>query len=108
MDHEGSLVASYRFALDATLDEAQERVSTFASAVARAVDDQGGIVGHVKAVVREAGQGVRVSVTFDEPDITPLPAAGVRVEGVAIVLAVDRSWYETLLVGLLKQCRGNS
>lgn len=98
MDHEGSLVASYRFALACPLDEARERLSQFAVRLSADIDEQGGIVGHIKAFAANQGPSFRVSVTADEPDVIDFDETSVRVEGVAIVLAVDRAWYEQTMV----------
>ena len=98
MDHEGSLVASYRFPLSCSLDEAREQLSQFAVRLSADVDEQGGIVGHIKAFAVNQGPSFRVSVTADEPDVIDFDETSVRVEGVAIVLAVDRAWYEQTMV----------
>jgi hypothetical protein len=94
IDHEGSIVASYRFTMPGTLDEAKSKLSEFASKLSDDVDAQGGIVGHIKAFARERGNSFRVSVTMHDPDIMDFEGRDVSVEGVAIVLAVDRGWYE--------------
>lgn len=97
LDHAGSLVASYRFTLDCSLDEAKSKLSAFALAISNAVDERGGLVGHVKAFAREQGDAFRISVTTDTPDVLDFPGRSVLVEGVAIVVAVDKEWYQELV-----------
>ena len=103
LDHNGSLVASYRLALKCTADEAKERLSAFAKTVAAAVDEQGGLVGHIKAFAREQGDGFRVSLTTDTVDIADFPNQSVQVDGVAIVLGVDEAWYEEFIAAKVRE-----
>ena len=102
LDHSGSLVASYRFTLPCDLDTAKARLSVFAQAVSTAVDERGGMVGHIKAFARHQGDGFRISLTTTDPDIMDFPNQAVLVEGVAIVLAVDAEWYEGYITEQVK------
>ena len=92
-EHEDSLVASYRFALDAPLGQAREQMEAFTRAIAEQVDNQGGLVGHIKATAIQQGEGFRISVTLAEPDVALLPTGNVHVEGVAIVVGVAQDWF---------------
>lgn len=106
LDHNGALVASYRLTLTCPLDEAKSRLSRFALDVSDAVNQQDGLVGHVKAFAREQGSSFRISVTADEPDIIDFPGESVLVEGVAIVMAVDKDWYRQFIADKIRGVLG--
>ncbi len=97
LEHEESLVASYRLDLSCGLNDAKERLAQFAKSISGRVEFEGGIVGHIKAFAREQGDSFRLSLTADEPDILDFHGSSTHVEGVAIVLLVDEDWYCDLL-----------
>ena len=101
-DHEGSLVASYRFTLPGSLTSAKQTLSDLTTGIADEVYAKGGIVGHIKAFAQSQGDSFRISITMHDPGIIDFSDASVRVEGVAIVLGVERDWYEHYLTELIE------
>ena len=108
MEHQGSLVASYRFQMTGKLDTVQDEVASFATGIADAVTSQGGLVGHVKAFAQEIGDSCRISVTLHDPDIMEFENETVKVEGVAIVMLVDEDWYAQLITQRVQSIAGTT
>lgn len=102
--HEASVVASYRFEIMGSIDEAKEKLIRFSKAIASKVVELGGFIGHIKAIVREEGAGLHVSLTEGEPNVTPITSQKNTVEGVAIVFGVEESELKSIVSDAMSCC----
>ena len=71
--------------------------TVFATKIADAVNAQGGMVGRIKLIMQEPGRSCRISVTDHDPDVLDLNPSGTHVDGAAIVLLVEKSWFAKLM-----------
>jgi hypothetical protein len=103
--HNGALVCSANRHLIGDLEEIKNRLATEAGLLDKWVEEQGGITGHIKAIVSVNSPVCRISATAGEVDVKELPIRDVHVSLVAIVFEIDQAvlkqQVETLLEGLV-------
>lgn len=87
--HDESIVASYKFNLDSTdAGEKQNKADNFIKQIGEGINNAGGFIGHIKAIVKIADKGYKISLTLDEIDKTDIDISSIYVEGVAIVFNI--------------------
>jgi hypothetical protein len=103
--HNGALVCSANRHITGDLEQLKKKLALAAGALDRWVEEQGGITGHIKAIVSVNGPVCRISATAGEVDIKELSINNLHVSLVAIVFKIDQAalkhQVETLLEGLI-------
>jgi hypothetical protein len=89
--HEESLIGVFRGRLPLPYSQARESVETNMKIRAETVADQGGIIGHIKALVSAEGERCMISITDagGAPQKRPLPGDNTGFELVAIVFGLS-------------------
>lgn len=95
--HDTSVVGSYQFELEGSFAEAEAVLEVLLKRVAKDVLALGGIIGHIKAVVKSDGETCMISITEDEANKHHNSNSCCRAEGVAIVFAVLPEQLEAIL-----------
>jgi hypothetical protein len=99
--HNNALVCSANRHITGELEEVKKRLTFEAGALDKWVEEQGGITGHIKAIVSVNGPVCRISATAGEVDVKELPIKNVHVSLVAIVFEVDQKVMEQRVESLL-------
>lgn len=97
MEHEGAAVGTFQFAVREKVQEAFQKTEQFLEELGGQIVENGGYIGHMKAVAHPHGAGMRFSMTGGKPEKKELKPDGVWVEGVAIVFHLTPSQLEELL-----------
>jgi hypothetical protein len=89
--HEESLIGVFRSRLPLPYSQAREIVETKMKILAETVAVQGGIIGHIKALVSAEGERCMISITDagGAPQKRPLPGDNTGFELVAIVFGLS-------------------
>jgi hypothetical protein len=95
--HETSIVGSYQFKIEGSFSEAEAILEIGLKQVAKEVTALGGIVGHIKALVKSEGETCMISITDEEANKHYRKSTRCRAEGVAIVFAILPKQLETIL-----------
>lgn len=90
--HEGALIGTLtgRIAADSVLS-AKERLCAAMAELAALINRDGGVVGHIKAIVCEEGRGYQISVTDGDAEVRSLPPSAYRADCAAIVFAIEEN-----------------
>jgi hypothetical protein len=99
--HNNALVCSANRHITGDLEEIKKKLASEAGLLDKWVEEQGGITGHIKAIVSVNGPVCRISTTGGEVDIKELPIKNVHVSLVAIVFEVDKTVLEHRIISLL-------
>ena len=98
--HDGALIGAVRGLIPgADFDAAERRLSEQMEAAAARITDAGGIIGHIKFLLCAEGRCAQLSVTDADakPQVRHFDGAGCRLEGVAIVFAVEEETLHEIL-----------
>ena len=88
--HEGALIGTCTGHIPAdSLDAAKAQLSDALRALAARINEAGGVIGHIKAVVLEEGRGFQISVTDEDAEVRELLPSAYRADCTAIVFAVE-------------------
>lgn len=88
--HEGALIGTLTGHISAdSIDAAKELLSSAMTALAARINDAGGVIGHIKAIVSEEGRGYQISVTEEEAEVRSLSPSAYHADCTAIVFAVE-------------------
>jgi len=88
--HEGALIGTLTGHIAAdSVDAAKERLCAAMTALAARINEAGGVIGHIKAIVSEEGRGYQISVTEEDAAVRSLPPSAYRADCAAIVFAVE-------------------
>ena len=101
--HEGAIVCSYETVLPLPLDQVQPRLETLMEAVARFVEGQKGILGHIKVHASESGRSVTLSTTGSGVSAIPGCNEETAVSFTAIVFAVEEKALCALVENLFEE-----
>ncbi len=96
--HESAVICTYMFELDENRSDAEELTERFISVLGTAVSANGGFIGHIKASVVFANEGVRISLTDECIDKQCFSQEHACVEGVAIVFMIAPDMLEDITV----------
>jgi hypothetical protein len=99
--HNGALVCSANKHLTGDLERIKNRLALEAGLLDKWVEEQGGITGHIKAIVSVNDPVCRISATAGEVDVKELPIKNVHVSLVAIVFEIDKIALEQQINSLL-------
>ncbi len=103
--HNNALVCSANRCITGDLEEIKKRLALEAGLLDKWVEEQGGITGHIKAIVSVNGPVCRISATGGEVDIKELSINSLHVSLVAIVFEINeaalKQRVESLLEGLI-------
>lgn len=99
--HNGVLVCSANRHLTGDLEKIKKRLAMESGLLDKWVEEQGGITGHIKAIVSINGPVCRISATGGEIDLKELNINNVHVSLVAIVFEVDQNALERRIMSLL-------
>jgi hypothetical protein len=99
--HNGALVCSANKHITGDLEGIKNRLASEAGLLDKWVEEQGGITGHIKAIVSVNSPVYRISATAGEVDIKELPIKDVHVSLVAIVFEIDQTELEERTRSLL-------
>ena len=104
--HDGALIGALRTDLSIEdYSEAEKKLTQQMRALARRIDEAGGIIGHIKINLFSQEHASRISITDFEEDISHFHG-GCRMEGVVIVFHLtDETLYDLIMetVGTLIQ-----
>ena len=96
--HEGALIGALEGTMPvADYDAAEALLAAQLREAGRRINEAGGIIGHIKFILTAAGRCGQISVTDTEESIRHFDGAGCRIEGVAIVLALEEETLEEIL-----------
>ena len=102
--HEGAIIGALRGTMPtANYGEAEAQLAAQMRDAGRRITEAGGIIGHIKFVLSSAGRCGQISVTGESENIRHFDGTTSRVEGVAIVFAVE----DDLLVSILEETIGS-
>lgn len=101
--HNNALVCSANKHLTGDLERIKNRIESEALLLDKWVEDQGGITGHIKAILSVNGPVYRISATAGEVDVKELPIKNVHVSLVAIVFDIEQKKMEQRVESLLAQ-----
>lgn len=96
--HDAATVGSVKCKIDGTYEEALNELQSCMEKTAKAVEAEGGIIGHVKALAKEEARSCMISVT-DGEDIQrkPFVGSGIYAESANIVFGVTPEQLEKIL-----------
>ena len=87
--HEGAVIGAMQGSMPiADYDKAEKLLASKMREAGRLVTEAGGIIGHIKFIVTEAGRCGQISVTDTDEHIRHFEGGNCRAEGVAIVFGV--------------------
>ena len=96
--HEGAVIGAMQGTVSAAgYDEAEKLLAGQMKEAGRRVTEAGGIIGHIKFIITEAGRCGQISVTDIDDNIKQFAGGGCRAEGVAIVLGIDDAGLTEIL-----------
>lgn len=95
--HESSVIGSFHFEVDRSYDEAQQYSENALKTIAVAVENEGGIIGHIKAVVQAQGESCMISLTDEDVNIKQMHIEQCSIEGAAIVFHIDPDKLQTIV-----------
>lgn len=99
--HNNALVCSANRHISGDFEQLKKKLAEEAGLLDKWVEEQGGITGHIKAIVSVNGPVCRISATGGEVDIKELQIINVHVSLVAIVFEVDKTVLEHRIISLL-------
>jgi hypothetical protein len=100
--HNNALVCSANRHLTGDLEQIKNRLALEAGLLDKWVEEQGGITGHIKAIVSVNDPVCRISATAGEVDVKELPIKNVHVSLVAIVFEIEQGKMEQRVESLLE------
>ena len=87
--HEGALIGTLTGHIAAdSVDAAKELLSAALTGLAAQINEAGGVIGHIKAIVSEEGRGYQISVTEEDAMVRSLSPSAYRADCATIVFAV--------------------
>ncbi|MFA0815247.1 MAG: hypothetical protein ACC608_05615 [Anaerofustis sp.] len=104
--HDSSVVGSYRLKTEKSFNDAQESTGKLLEQIASRVNEFGGLIGHIKAIVKEESDSCILSVTDTDANRRILQGSGAKIEGVAIVFGITPQQLQSIMqqtFGILKQ-----
>ena len=100
--HEGALIGTCTGHIEAdSLDTAKALLSAALTDLAARINEAGGVIGHIKAVVLEEGRGFQISVTDEDAVERKLPPSAFRADCTAIVFAVEEADLRAFMTSTL-------
>lgn len=99
--HNNALVCSANRHVTGEIEEIKKRLAFETGELDRWVEEEGGITGHIKAIVSANGPVCRISATAGEVDVKELPIRNLHVSLVAIVFEIDKVVLERRIISLL-------
>ncbi|NLD36060.1 MAG: hypothetical protein GX654_04245 [Desulfatiglans sp.] len=100
--HDKALVCSANRHVTGEIEEIKERLAFETGALDRWVEEEGGITGHIKAIVSANSPVCRISATAGEVDIKELPIKNFHVSLVAIVFEIEKTDLEKRVKSLME------
>jgi len=96
--HEGAVIGAMQGSVSAAgYDEAEKLMASQMKEAGRRVTEAGGIIGHIKFIITEAGRCGQISVTDIDENIRHFEGGSCRAEGVAIVFGIDDDMLTDIL-----------
>lgn len=99
--HENALVCSGERDLSGNLEAVKEKMTSEIGILADWVEEQGGITGHIKALVDVIGPGFMLSTTGGEVESKKMSRSNIHVTIVAIVFKVDEKEIKCQIASLI-------
>lgn len=100
--HDGALVCSGARHITGDLERVRERLERETGLLDKWVEEQGGITGHIKAIISVNGPVYRLSSTGGEVDCKELGIKNIHVSIVAIVFEIEQKKMEQRVESLLE------
>jgi hypothetical protein len=100
--HDNALVCSANRHVTGELEEIKKRLAFETGALDRWVEEEGGITGHIKAIVSANSPVCRISATAGEVDVKEFPIKNYHVSLVAIVFEIERTVLEERVEALIE------
>ena len=102
--HNAATVASVKFHMDGEYEECVQILKAHMQETARRIEKKDGVVGHIKAYVREDARNCMISVTDAETvNMKPDQGKGLFVENANIVFGISMEDMEELLKDIFAQ-----
>lgn len=98
--HEGAIVCSYETVLDLPLDAVEPQMIRLMEAVQNHIEQQNGLVGHIKAHSEESGRTLTFSAAGSKVTILSGPGVQTSVSFTAIAFSVDDKKLQLLVEDL--------
>ena len=106
--HEGAVIGAIQGRIPiADYDEAEKLLASKMREAGRLVTQAGGMIGHIKFIVSEAGRCGQISVTDIDEHIRHFEGGNCHAEGVAIVFGVDDEMLTKILENTVGKILGN-
>ena len=87
--HGDAIICSFETILDCGLEEAKEKVLTAIKMVEQLVNEENGLIGHIKAHIKESGRSISISTTGGPATIMNGISTETEVSFTAIVFFVN-------------------
>lgn len=102
--HDAATVASVKFHMDGEYEECVQTMKARMQETARRIEEKDGVVGHIKAYVREDARNCMISVTDAETvNMKPDQGQGLFVENANIVFGISEEEIEEILKDIFAQ-----
>lgn len=102
--HNGALVCSGNRNFTGDLTKVKEYLEREVGMYAEWVEENNGIVGHIKGLVEFRGPVYTVSTTGGEATCKEMPVSDITIDLVAIVFNIDMERMESRMASLLDAC----
>lgn len=99
--HDGALVCSGEKDVIGELEAIKKKITNALKMLSAWVEEQGGIPGHIKAVIEESGPGYMLSTTGGEVENKEISRSNVHISLVAIVFNVEEEKLECRVASLV-------
>lgn len=101
--HDGAIICSYETVLDLPLDAAKPKLIAVIEAIQRYVENENGIVGHIKAFAEESGQAMTFSATGGKVSTLPGDNVQTSISLAVIVFDVNEKELQSLVEDLFDE-----
>ncbi len=95
--HDSSIIGSFRFEINQPYDKAQQFAESTLKSIAASVEGDGGIIGHIKAVVQAEGESCMISLTDEDVNVKQMNVEQSTIEGAAIVFNIDPDKLKSII-----------
>lgn len=89
-EHEGALIGTVSGHISASdIENAKDILSSEMKRLGALINESGGVIGHIKAIVSEEGRGYQISVTDEEAVMRTLMPSSYHADVAVIIFAIE-------------------